>query len=130
MTDTAQVPPVPNNQDLKQQSSLPPKKRLAQLIGKRCMVTCALSGAPIQILLYSGAQVTMVGKTWMQRSLPNVQIQPFNSLLSDQSLEIFAANGTDVPLEGWADVALDIKSNNHGHVTIQVPVLVTQICLN
>lgn len=69
VTETAQVPPVPNNQDPKQQSSLSPKKRLAQLIGKRCMVTCALNGAPIQILLYSGAQVTLVGKTWMQRSL-------------------------------------------------------------
>lgn len=133
MTETAPVPPVPHNQNVTSQSahSLPrPKKRLAQLIGKRCMVTCALNGAPIQMLLDSGAQVTMVGKAWMEKALPDVQIQPLNSLIPGQPLEISAANGTKVPFEGWADVALEVKSTNHGHVAIQVPILITQNCLN
>lgn len=41
------------------------EKRLAQLIGKRCMVSCAINGVPVKMLLDSGGQVTMVGRTWM-----------------------------------------------------------------
>lgn len=82
------------------------------------MVSCAINGVPLQMLLDSGAQVTMVGRAWMKKTLPNVQIQPLQSLLFDQPLEILAANGTDVPFEGWADVELQVCSQNDGHVTI------------
>lgn len=93
----------------------PPTKCIAQLIGKRCMVSCAINGVPLQMLLDSGAQVTVVGSAW---TLPNIQIQPLQSLLFDQPLEILSANGTDVPFDGWADVELQVCSQNDGHVTI------------
>lgn len=132
MTGTAHVPPSNSHPKTAKSKSTqpPPRKRLAQLIGKRCMVSCALNGAPIQMLLDSGAQVTMVGEAWMKKTLSNVPIRPLESLLSDKPLEISAANGTDVPFEGWADIKLQILSENYGHVTIQVPILVTQNCLN
>lgn len=34
------------------------RKRLAHLIGKRCMVSCAINGIPFQMLLDSRVQVT------------------------------------------------------------------------
>lgn len=94
------------------------------------MVSCAINGVPLQMLLDSGAQVTMVGSAWMRETLPNVPIQPLESLLFDQPLEISAANGTNVPFDGWADVELQVCSENYGHVTIQVPILISQSCLN
>jgi len=106
------------------------RKHLAQLIGKRCMVSCAINGLPLKMLLDSGAQVTMVGRTWMEEALPNVQIQPLGTLLLGESLEISAANGTDVPFDGWADVELQVGSKNYGHVTIQVPMLISKNCLS
>lgn len=69
-------------------------------------------------------QVTIVERAWMDRALPNVQIQPLKPLLSDQPLDIAAANGMNVPFDGWADVR--VCSKNYGRVTIQVPVLVSQ----
>ncbi|KAI3358297.1 hypothetical protein L3Q82_014671 [Scortum barcoo] len=83
-----------------------PRRRLAHLIGKRCMVSCAINGVPLKMLLDSGAQVTMVGRSWMRETLPNFQIQPLESLLFDQPLEVSAANGTNVPFDGWADIEL------------------------
>lgn len=82
------------------------------------------------MLLDSGAQVTMVGKAWMEEALPSVQIQPLDTLLLDEPLAIAAANGTDVPFDGWADVELQVCSKNYGHVTIQVPMFISQNCLN
>lgn len=134
MTETAQMSQAPNshpkNAKLKSTRPLPQRGRLAQLIGKRCMVSCTLNGVPLRMLLDSGAQVTMVGKAWMEKALPHVHIQPLESLISDRPLEISAANGTDVPFEGWAEMELQIGSIKHGHVTIQVPILISQNCLN
>ncbi|KAI3351512.1 hypothetical protein L3Q82_020357 [Scortum barcoo] len=48
----------------------------------------------------------MVGRSWMRETLPNVQIQPLESLLFGQPLEVSAANGTNVPFDGWADIEL------------------------
>ncbi len=66
----------------------------------------------------------------MEKALPNIQIQPLESLFPDQPLNISAANGTGVPVDGWADVELQICNKHHGRVTIQVPVLVSQNSLN
>lgn len=35
-----------------------------------------------------------------------------------------------VSFDGWADVELQVCSKNHGHVTIQVPLLISHNCLN
>ncbi len=80
------------------------------------------------MLLDSGVQVTMVGKAWMERELPTVKLQPLESLFASQSLEITAVNGTEVPLEGWAEVYLQICSHNHGHLSIRVPTLISRNC--
>lgn len=119
-TDTATMSATPCHSD--------PKKRVAQLIGNRCTVSCNINGVPIEMLLDSGAQVTMVSKTWVDKASPHVKIQPLHSLLNSQSLEISAANGTEIPLEGWAEVDLQISSRHHGSITISVPLLISQNC--
>lgn len=80
------------------------------------------------MLLDSGAQVTMVSKAWIEQALPNIKIQPLGLLFPDQSLEISAANNTRVPLDGWAEIDLQIRSQHHGHVMIRVPLLISHDC--
>ena len=104
------------------------KKRVAQLIGKRCMVHCFINDVPLEMLLDSGAQVMMVNREWIEKALPCVKIQSLQSLFNNQSLEISAANGTEVPLDGWAEVDLRIGNQNHGYVTIRVPLLICKNC--
>lgn len=77
VTVTAEEPPAPASHSntaspktTNTQCQPQPKKRLAQLIGKRCMVSRAIDGVPFQMLLDSGAQVTMVGRAWMEKVLP------------------------------------------------------------
>lgn len=93
------------------------------------MLSCHLNGVKVQMLLDSGAQVSMVGKSWLEQTLPNVKIHPLNSLLSDLTLDITAANGTAVPFEGWVEVLLEVLSENHGRVAILVPLLVSINCV-
>lgn len=70
--------------------------------------------------------MTMVGRAWVEKALPNVKIEPLSSLFEDQPLEISAANGTAVPFDGWVYVDLQILSESHGHADMQVPVLISQ----
>lgn len=72
----------------------------------------------------------MVGRHWVEKELPNVRVQPLEILLTDGPLEVSAANGTDVPFDGWIDVTLEIVSVNHGTVAVQVPMLVGQGCIS
>lgn len=102
------------------------KKRVAQLIGGRCMINCLLNGERLQMLLDSGAQVSIVEKSWVQTALPNVKIQPLETLLSDHPLKVIAANGTDVPFEGWIEVLLEVQSSKYGSAFLYVPMLVSQ----
>ena len=108
----------------------PPLRKRPHPIGKRCMVSCTINGVPLEILLDSGSQVTMVERAWIDKALPNVRIQPLESLFSEQPLEITAANGTNVPFDGWVDVELQVCSENYGHVNIQVPLLISSNSLN
>ena len=54
------------------QSYQPPntvkKTRVVKLIGGRCMLGCHFDGVKVQMLLDSGAQVSMLGKSWVEQT--------------------------------------------------------------
>ena len=103
---------------------------LAKLIDKKCMVACYLNDVQIDMLLDSGAQVTTFEKSWLAKLLPDVQIRPLGDLLPDNPLRITAANGTDVPFEGWVEIQVEIKSERHSQVAIDVPMLLSKSCVS
>ncbi|KAI4824031.1 hypothetical protein KUCAC02_012576 [Chaenocephalus aceratus] len=80
------------------------------------------------MLLDSGAQVSVVGQTWIENTLPDSQIQPMSSLLGEYC-HATAANGTPIPFEGWTVVLMELKSEEHGDLAIHVPLLVSQNCV-
>lgn len=121
--DTSNKPVKPPNKPSK-----PQRKRVAKLIGKRCMLSCLINGVTTEMLLDSGAQVSIVGRTWIENTLPDAQIQPMASLL-EEDFYATAANGTPIPFEGWTEVLLELKSIEHGNIAIHVPMLVSQSCV-
>lgn len=68
----------------------------------------------------------MAERAWTEKTVPDIRIQPLESLLSDQPLGITAANGTHVLFDGWADIDLLIGWENYRCATFEVPVLVSQ----
>lgn len=94
------------------------------------MLTCYLNGVQTDMLLDSGAQVTILEKSWLERHLPDAKIQSLKDLLPDDPLRVTAANETDVPFEGWTEILVEIKSTEHGQVAINVPMLVSHSCVS
>lgn len=111
-----------------QNGNTSPKKRVAQLIGRKCLLSCLVNGAYTEMLLDTGAQVSVIGKEWLEKKLPNVKIQSIASLVGDQELHITAANGTVIPFDGWFEGRLELRSDIHGSTAIHVPFLVSQSC--
>lgn len=58
------------------------------------------------MLLDSGSQVSIAGWDWLKKTLPEIKIQPIESLLADSQLYVTAANGTALPFDGWVEVLL------------------------
>lgn len=50
----------------------------------------------------TGSQV--VGAEWKRKYLPDVEVRPVEELLEEGELDLSAANGTDIPYEGWMGI--------------------------
>ncbi len=74
--------------------------KMAKLVGRRRLVRASLGGVDTTILWDTGSQVSVVGTNWKAKYLPDVEVRPVTELLEDGSLEISAANGTDIPYKG------------------------------
>lgn len=114
VTVTKHDPMTPANSQPPLKHRVRKGNRIAKLIGKRCMLTCYLNGVKTDMLLDSGAQVTVLEKSWLEKHLPNAKIR---DLLPDVLLRITAANGTDVPFEGCVEILVEMKSAKRNNGT-------------
>ncbi|KAI4885982.1 hypothetical protein NFI96_028798, partial [Prochilodus magdalenae] len=99
----------------------------AKLVGKRCLVRASLGGVDTTILWDTGSQVSIVGRNWKRKYLPDVEVRPVQELLEEGALELSAANGTEVPYEGWVEVEFTLSKNAVAGMSdkpVLVPILV------
>ena len=62
------------------------RKRVAQLIGKKCLVWCKINTVKTQALWDTGAQVSIMSEAWKSQNLPDAEICPISELLSDDDI--------------------------------------------
>ncbi len=80
------------------------QKKTASLVGRRCMVQCSLGGVNTSVLWDTGSQVSIVETEWKKRHLPDAEVRPVRELLEEGELNLTAANGTNIPYEGWMEI--------------------------
>lgn len=106
------------------------RKQVAKLVGKKCLVWFKMNNIKTQALWDTGAQVSIMSETWKSKNLPDAKILPISDLLSDDELlDLRAANGSEIPFQGWVEVNLslyDPKTKTPGSDEILVPVLVSR----
>ena len=51
------------------------------------------------------AQVSIVSKEWMMNNLPKAKSSRIEELINEKKLDLKAANGTEVPYEGWVEIS-------------------------
>ena len=99
------------------------QERTAKLVGRKSLVQCNLGGVPTTVLWDTGSQVSIVDMDWKNKHLPDTEIRPVQELLDEGMLDLTAANGTEIPYEGWIGVEFSLSANKDSELL--VPLLVT-----
>ena len=56
---------------------------VAKLVGKKCRVLCSLSGVTVEALWDTGAQVSIVSKSWLGENLTSLELRKIDELLGE-----------------------------------------------
>jgi len=88
-----------------------------------------INGVEADFLWDTGAQVSIISRSWLKRCLPGCEIRDMTELLGMDGLNLKAANGTDLPYEGWVELTFNIVEDNVDN-TVNVPLLVAKDSLD
>lgn len=126
--------PKENNEQVNNQLSLSlptqTSRRLAKFIGAKALARCDLNGLTVNALLDTGAQVSMIDKSWKEKYLPNTPIRPLSEIFDErEELEVHAVNGEVLPFDGWVLIAVSFSGNGALSQSIMVPFLICSIPL-
>lgn len=103
---------------------------LAKLIGRKALTQCSLNGFAVTALLDTGAQVSMIDKSWKDKYLPEITVKPLSEILDDEDdLKICAIDGGVIPFDGWLPITVNLMGNTNPDLSINVPFLVSSLAL-
>ena len=86
-----------------------------RLVGRKCTVKCLLNGLETDALWDTGAQVSIISHSWLKQCLPECNIWNIAKFLGMDGLGLKAANGTDIPCEGWMKLTFNFIKDDSGH---------------
>uniref|UniRef100_A0A3B1J7S5 ribonuclease H n=1 Tax=Astyanax mexicanus TaxID=7994 RepID=A0A3B1J7S5_ASTMX len=98
--------------------------KVAELVGSKCLLKCYMNGYAASVLLDTGAQVSILDRSWRRMYLPDHTVRPLSELMGTQPLNVLAVNGDTVPFDGWIEVTVNLPGNSDPNLSIQVPFLV------
>ena len=73
-------------------------------MGRNSIVKCLLNGLETDALWDTGA----ISHSWLNQSLSGCDIRDIAELLGMDGLKLKAANGTDLPYEGWVELTFKV----------------------
>ena len=98
-------------------------------MGRKCTVRCLLNGLETDALWDTGAQVSIISHSWLKQCLSGCDIRDIAELLGMDGLDLKAANGTDLPYEGWVELTFNLIEDDLDH-TVKVPFLIAKDSLD
>ena len=58
---------------------------------------------------------TEASKDWMAKNLPTAESHQIEELLNEGGLDLKAANGAEIPYEGWIEVLFKLVTSDDEH---------------
>lgn len=97
------------------------KGKIANLVGKSCLINCTINELTVQALWDTGAQVSLVNELWWKETFPECSVRSLEELINEK-LTVCSANGSSIQFSGWVECAVTI-----GKQIITTPFLVTPV---
>lgn len=86
-----------------------------------------LNGVPVEVLWYTGAQLSVASKSWLGEYLPSLKPRNIAELLGEEAgLNLIGANGGPIPFDGWVEVQFQLTSGAQSSTPLTVPLLVAR----
>ena len=105
---------------LKPENQVPIKGKLVSSVGEKPIVKCQLGGQSCEALWDTGAQVSLINKSWLQSNHPTSEILSLEEFLEGDSMHLFAANSSKVEIEGVVTLMFNV-----GGFSVSVPFIVS-----
>ena len=103
-----------------------PKQRsqLVNLIGRKSTVNCFLSDINCKILWDTGANISVMSKSYVRQKFSYLKIRELREILdSTENFQVRWGNQRKLPYDGWVEV--EVSFNNESQSSVTVPFLVT-----
>ncbi|GAA6095956.1 uncharacterized protein LOC109203576 [Tachysurus ichikawai] len=105
-------------------------EKVVQFVGKKCLLEGEIGGHRVNMLLDTGAQVSIIDHDWRKEYLPTHDVRPLSEIVGPSAgLEVFAINGEVIPFSGWVEATVSLPGHDGTRYSIQVPFLVSQLQL-
>lgn len=88
------------------------------------MFSPVFSRRPTVALWDTGAQASIINKTWRQTFLPNTEVRAIEELLGPSTISGLAVNQTEIQFSGWAEVEFKLEQTRNPDMTLKVPILI------
>ena len=98
------------------------KNGLVKLVGERPLLHCALGESECTALWDTGAMVSMVSTSWLEKNRPDTKVMTIEEFLEGDSLHLCAANNTNVDVDGVVVLKFGIGKS----LDVSVPFLVSR----
>jgi hypothetical protein len=105
---------------LKEKCQVSVKRRLVGLVGEKPIVHCRIGVTEAEALWDTGAQVSMVDKSWVNSTHPDAEIDSLEDFLKGDNLHLFSANNCKISVHGVVTLNVEI-----GGFSIPVPFIVS-----
>ena len=101
------------------------REKVVGLVGEKCLVKCIANKNPTAMLLDSGAQVSIVSKSYLTKNYPELTVKPMKEILENgDSFRVQWGNSTQIPFLGWTSLNVQVGDETNS-ATLDVPYLVT-----
>ena len=104
-------------------SHINPKQhaQVTRLVGRRCTVVGELNNKQFEMLWDTGAQVSVISGHDISQYFPDIPIRKIEDFLGTETeINLVAANRTDIPYKGWAELDFRIPDNQSDINVIKV----------
>ena len=98
------------------------KRKIISLVGERPLIDLMLNGTECKGLWDTGSMISLMNIKFLTDKFPAVKIHSIEEFLGDVTLNLSAANNTDVPVEGVALLDFAVGKS----ALFKIPFLITK----
>ena len=98
------------------------KLKLIRLVGERPLVNICLNGKVVDGLWDTGSMISLISRDFLEEHFPGVEIHSLQEFMKNESLNLTAANNSEVKVDGVSVLNFGIEKNKD---LFEVPFLIT-----